>query len=329
MLPPSPRVRLSDRKLEQLANGIAQGLEAGLPTPSAVAGAATYLLGRDATAQLHVEAERGIALSASLRSLGALDPADAALLLAGETYGGIPATLRTIAARATDRRARRRRLLLAIAYPVVMLLMAAVVVPIPTIVTDGVGAYLERALPLPTLLAAIALGSVLLARAPRDAPVRRAVTDLALRFPPTRAFLEHDAVVRFASVLGACVRAGVPLRGALTLASEATGHPRWTLLGPGLAARLDKGASVAPLLAGLPGFHTSDLATLDVGERTGRLDEALAQVAEAHRVAAQRAALITVALAAGVLGVAAVGWAVYSLITSWLGILGQLDRALH
>ncbi|MBI2898297.1 MAG: type II secretion system F family protein, partial [Deltaproteobacteria bacterium] len=269
-------------KPEDLLVSLADSIGAGVPPLVFARSPALETLPADLSRRLVRGLESGQPLSSTLASLEVLPPASIAIIRAAEAHGDLPGGLRLVAERLAQGRRDSGRMLLALAYPAFLLLFAATILPLPALFKEGVGAWASASLPLvAAVLAAVVLVAILLRhRAPFAARARRS---LSLWLPLVRASARHRAFADFADVLGACLRAGVPMRAALPLAADASEHPSITGTGPALVARLDAGATLVETLRAIPRFPPGLLGQVHAAEHAGKLDEALVRVAATCR----------------------------------------------
>jgi len=296
-------------QLEPLMLQLAELLGAGFTVRHALTGPLGEGLPAPIAGRLKAGAAADLPLSEILGPLGVVDPGAIALLRAGEAHGGLPEALRQVAQRLAERRAARRQLLGGLAYPALMVFFAVAVIPVPLLFTQGLGAYLGRVAPLLLLLLAAVLAFAYAPRLPQEHPLRRTFRNLGLAIPFVRVPLYSAAVSTFADVLGTSVKAGLPIREGLALATSATPHPTFEQLGPEVVRQLDSGATLIAALAplGLPPDFATQVAT---GERAGTLDDALPRLARAYREHAQRAARRLLA------GIGALAFAIAALIAA-------------
>lgn len=314
---PEPvRVGLRPARLERLLLAFAQAIEAGFSLPALAGGPAIAGLPARLRGRLRAGVSAGEALSSLLA--GVLDPPSVALLRAAEERGGVPAALRLVAARIAERRRDRLKLLLSLAHPALIVLAAAVFLPLPLLFRGDVAGYAARALPLVGAVLAGTVG-ILLAGVvlPPGSPLDRALSRLALWFPPTRAVRLRSSLATFAGLLGEAIRSGLPVRAAAPLAASAVDHPAVVEVGRAVPARLDAGETLTGALSTLPGLSPDALALLDAGERTGRLDESLAHVARDARAKARLLALALHAALSVALGLVVAGFVAYAVVSSW------------
>ncbi|MBV9080250.1 MAG: type II secretion system F family protein, partial [Elusimicrobia bacterium] len=222
----------------------------------------------------------------------------AGLLRAGESAGALEAALAAVADHLEREVESRRRLRQALAYPALVMVLAAavcvflvlVVVPRFQTLFDEMGQHL----PLPTRVlmgaagvmntagpAGIVAGGVFLtAGRPALARLLRRARRAAETLPFLRRIAATLAAARWSSIMATLVRSGVNVPEALALSREALGsHPAANGLlslerdvagGAGLGASI-RAAEIFPPIVG---------DVIEAGERSGRLEESLARLAE-------------------------------------------------
>lgn len=329
--PPGPVApNLSPATLEAVLTGLSTMLQAGLPLTAMLPGPALGTLPPPVQRKFTEDAFAGVPLSSTLESLQLVDAAGAALLRAGEATGGVPAALLLLAERSAERRKDRNKVLLAMIYPLLMLLAAGLILPAAELWTNGVRSYLYRAAPMVGLFAGIVAVTGWLAFFP-PAPgslLRRVWSSVAGVTPLLSSIGRHRGISRFTEVLGSCVKAGLPIRGAVGLAAGASGSPALEARGPDLVAALDGGSTLAAALGGTGGFPPDALAELEIGERTGTLDQTLLRLGVRHR---QRARTLTIAaLVAATVAflILAVVLSISALIAGYRHNLEEFDRQI-
>lgn len=326
-----PPLYLPSRRIEELLLGLAQLLEAGLTLRMGLHGGAAAAAGlpAEAAARLREDTDAGLPLSEALDRLGVLDLSSVIQLLAGERTGNTPAALREVAARFAERRGDQSALLGALVKPALTLLAATIILPVPILFTQGLEAYAAKVAPG---LVALIGGAVLLLgvwpRIPVQAWPRALWLRLGLAVPGLRSTLLHEAYATFAEVLGAAVRAGLPVREALVLAAGATPHPRFQEAAGALVARLDGGATLTDAVSAVP-LPQPFLAQVSSAEVSGTLDRGLAVLARNHRDLSRRAATAATSVAAVVIGVLVMGFAALSIVQGFGGGVAAQSRAIE
>jgi len=190
----------------------------------------------------------------------------------------------------------------ALAYPCLVLLLGMgsalvllkFVIPRLLVMFEGIG---ER-LPLPTRIlcgvsdvlsaywwamllgaGAAAIGVGFAARRPG---FRLAWDGLKLRIPWVGKLVRQSAIARFARSLGTLVHADVSIVEALRATQAAAGNAVISAAIRDMATKVQAGVSLADLMKSAAVFPPMPVEMVSVGEETGRLDQMLLRVAEAH-----------------------------------------------
>ncbi len=214
-----------------------------------------------------------------------------------------------------EHRLRLRRVFLAgIAWPVTQLIAAVVVVGFLIWILGaiahnrgdapydilGLGLLGNRGLLIYVLLVAAVCGTGVAAYyglrsgAAWVGPVQQ----LVLRLPAIGSCLRTLALTRLAWTLGLSLEAGMDLRRALPLALQSTDNAYFMRHIPSVQAAVDRGEEAFVALAQTHVFPPDFLDTLQVGEESGRLEEAMLRLADQYQDRA-RAALATLTTLAG------------------------------
>jgi type II secretory pathway component PulF len=220
----------------------------------------------------------------------------------GEAGGALDDVLERLAELFEKQDEIRGEVVAALAYPVLVLLLGLAsaivlvvfVVPRLEVMFEGI----ETRLPLPTrilcglshftarfwgALAAGAVAGVFAVRTIGARPaVRRAWDGLKLRLPVIGRLARHVAMGRFARFLGVLVHADVPVVESLNVVRQATGNAVIAEAVGQMAQQVQEGSSLAALMKSAGVFPPLPIQMVAVGEETGRLDQMLMRVAEAH-----------------------------------------------
>lgn len=288
---PRPRtIHLSLAEKERLCNCAAESLEAGFSVQQFLESPALGAFRPAVREALRGGLEQEDSFAGALAAAGVVDDTAASIVKAGETQGKLPGALRALVRRFRSAREARRRALFALAYPTFLILSASVILPLPRIFTEGFGAYVSTTLPPVVAVGAVYVVALViwprLGRRPKQM-----VRSVVARVPPFAQIMHASASSSFADTLGAGVSAGLPVRLAVALACEASGHPRLAPCADRVVADLDAGQGLAEALGGPRFFTPSDLAMIGHGEQVGRLDEVLPRIAEEQR---KRARTLTI-----------------------------------
>ncbi len=206
-------------------------------------------------------------------------PPHAALVVAAEKAGAVPATLGRLRDEVDRRIAAWRALLARSAYPVLLLVLTVILVPLYLFFQGRSGTYLaiQAGVFLP-VGAGAALAYAYRGRAAR----------FARRLPLLSSALRRAALGESLSLLGLLVEAGIGVREALEIAAKAARAPE---LASGLrqAARsLDAGRNLSEALSALTDIPKLERGTIASGERAGAMDRALQAAGASLSESAQR-----------------------------------------
>jgi type II secretory pathway component PulF len=222
------------------------------------------------------------------------------LIRAGEASGKLGEVLRQ-AADLLDRDVKlRRSILSATLYPMMLatLIVGAVVVIVTFIVPQILSKLpLGTALPLPTrivqgvaglfggywwaILPAIALAILGLARAYANPPTRLWTDRRLLSAPLLGPLLRDVAVARFTRTLGTLTSAGIPILQALRITRGTLGNRAMESVIDDVCDQVAAGRTIAEPMDRSGYFPPMLVQIVNLGERSGRLDEMLTQAAAA------------------------------------------------
>ncbi|MBI5543634.1 MAG: type II secretion system F family protein [Deltaproteobacteria bacterium] len=310
---------------------LAQTLESGLTASSFVHSGGGVDLPASAAARLAADAGAGLPLSQTLEGLGIVDGPSAGLLRAKESHGGLPSGLVTIADRLADRRRARQRLLGLLLYPYGLLVAAALIVPAPRLFSCTPSAYFSAM--RPALVAILSVPALLLGVLPRIDPggrLRRGALRLGSNVPFVGSAVRNGALAAYADVLGAAIKAGLPVREALPLAAQAaSSDPAFDRAAAVTVEQLDGGATLAAALGATGAFPASFLSQVGSGEATGKLDEVLEHLRKDHEERS-RLGWLGLAIATGaVFAIGVMGLLAYEIVSGFKqaldGMKNQID----
>ncbi|MDX6766857.1 MAG: type II secretion system F family protein [Candidatus Methylacidiphilales bacterium] len=226
--------------------------------------------------------EEGRPLSAALaRTPSAMGPGGLALVEAGEASGRLGESLEILAGESARLERRLSRLATALVYPIVLLHAAAVIPALGIAYQEGplkalAGALLVLA---PFYLAAAAFYALFFWRQRPECFSSGADRILAV-LPVAGPALRRAALARWSRLLAGLMEAGVRLETALAQAATACGN---SVVSSELGRRAPlilEGRTVVEILRDARVADARDLATLQAGETSGTLTEALRQTAE-------------------------------------------------
>jgi general secretion pathway protein F len=261
---------------------------------------------------------------AALLQAGLVDDGAAALLDAGARGGFLPAALRAVADLVEEGQQRRRRLLLAVIYPVLVVCAAFVLLPLPGIVTGGIGAWARVA--LPGLFTVVGTMLVVFVVVPRLAPTtRQRLRGLWVGVPAIGGIVIDDARATALSVLARLLSAGMSPGLALPLSARASGLSDVAARGDDAVAVLSRGGTLVQALTMLDLLDDEGRALLMVNETTGTLDAGLAAHASRLQERSRRRFLVVagvIAAAVGAVVAVAVG---VQIVRGFLGYVDTID----
>lgn len=250
------------------------------------------------------DVERGRSLAEAAEGVG---PPFTELLInmlrAGESAGRLPEVM-VQAAELLDRDVKlRRSVLAATLYP--MILLGLIIIAIIVVVTFIVPQVLKNigsagrgmVLPWPTqvvqglagffagywwaVIPAVLVGVMLLRKVLADPPTRLRIDRVLLRVPVLGRLLRDVAVARFTRTLGTLTEAGVPILQALKITKGTLGNKAMELVVDEVIEEVAGGKTIADPMEASGYFPPMLVQIVNLGERSGRLDELLAQAARA------------------------------------------------
>ncbi|MFB9320358.1 type II secretion system F family protein [Cryptosporangium minutisporangium] len=257
---------------------------------------------RRAIAEVRIDVEGGVALSASLERHPRVFPMLlVAMVRAGETGGFLDAALERIAANFEKDDALRGKIKGALTYPVVVLLFAIVMIaavlifivpvfermftqlggklPLPTQIIVNVSHTLVWSAPL--TIAVLVVGVVLTRRELRRRPSLQLTFDKAkMRMPVFGGLFTKIAISRFARNLGTLLGAGVPVLQALNVVGATTGSAVVANAMTDLQNAVRDGQPMSSRLSQHAVFPRMVAQMIEVGEESGQISQMLDKVAD-------------------------------------------------
>ena len=292
-------------QLALLARQLATLVGSGLPIDESLGALAEGSEGRLKSMVLALRARvmEGATLAAALgEHPDSFPPLFRASVAAGESAGRLDRVLRALADYAEGRDALRQRILLALTYPLLLTVVALAVVGglLVYVVPQVTGVFTQhgQVLPLPTrvliggsdwalawggwVLLGLALAVVAALLALRRPALRRRWHALLLRLPLAGRLLRAAESSRFARTLALLTGSAVPLLDALAIAAQVVHNLPLREALARVAARVREGQGFARALAETRQFPPIAVRLIASGEKSGRLDEMLAEAA-AHQ----------------------------------------------
>jgi general secretion pathway protein F len=342
---------MSRAEVASFVRELATAIQAGLPLVTALRTIARQ--GRNATQQRMVnhlisEVEQGHSLADAAESWGRpFGDLLVSLIRAGETSGRLPEVLLQ-AANLLDRDvALRRAILAATLYPMILgfLIVCAIIVvtvkivpdilsqvnippdelPMPTRIVRGFAMFISGWwwVIVPAILA-IVLGA---ARAYAQPGPRLKVDRTLLGVPVLGRLLRDVAVARFTRTLGTLTNAGIPILTSLQVTKRTLNNRAMEQVVDEVCDQVASGKTIADPMERSGYFPPMLVQIVNLGERSGRLDEMLHQSADAFESRTEMSVkLLTTALppVLVVIMACAVGFIVLSILLPLL----QMQEAI-
>ncbi len=309
--------RIGTRPLAALCRRVALALEAGIDERRIWQREAERARGRMrvAVSQIQGAVERGESSGEGVGQAGAyFPPLFHQLVQLGDQTGKSPTVFRRLADHYEHRLQLRRTFLAGITWPLVQLTAAIVMVGFLIWILGVIGRNMGDApydilglglrgnrglliyVSLIAVVGGLGVAAYYLLRSGMAwvGPVQRVV----LRLPVIGSCLRTLALARLAWTLGLTLEAGMDLRRALPLALQSTHQVGFTQHIPEVAASVGRGEEAVVALARTDAFPPDFLDTVQVGEESGRLEEAMLRLADQYQERA-RDALATLTKLAG------------------------------
>lgn len=254
--------------------------------------------------RIDADVRRGRSFSQALESLdtGLFDDLYRNMVHAGESSGTLGETLERLAAFRRRQRELRQELLSILLYPAILIVLsvAAVGVLLGFVVPQFAEMFAESGQQLPLLtrivagtgrlisewwwlMAVFVLVVALLARQELRTPAGRARLDRWLvRAPVGGILLAKAQTARFARTLGTLLNNGVPLVDALSLSADTVSNRHMFGALRHASRRVREGSSLTQALSEADALPPLATKLIGVGERSGRLEIMLEQVADIY-----------------------------------------------
>jgi type II secretory pathway component PulF len=264
---------------------------------------------REAIGEVLARVRSGSSLASAIEERGIFPAYVVGAIRSAERGGRLGSALTSVAERMSETSATRRRLVTALTYPAAVL--AATFIALFLVLTqvvpqfEPVFAGEEARLPAltrfvvafsnfaseswPILLGLLVGVPILLWAFLRSAAAGRLIGSRRL---PGRELRDQYLAGQFMGVLGTLLRNGVPVLGALPLASSAIGSERWRLRLATVERRVREGESLSRALARVELVPRTAIRLMEVGERSGQLagtcEQASAVLGDAARARIER-----------------------------------------
>ncbi len=231
------------------------------------------------------------------------------MVRAGEAGGRLAEVLSRLAEHMERMRALREGVLSALLYPALLVTVALISIVLMLVFVipqfEALFADMGEALPLATrvivaagrgtaewgwlLALVLAGGGLALGRWLATPAGRRWRDGRLLALPVFGAMVQKFEITRFARSLGTLLASGVPIVGAIRIASDTLGNVRLRTALAGVTPAIRQGGRLADALAATGLFTPLALDMVRLGEETGRLDELLLELARIHDAEVQAA----------------------------------------
>ncbi|MBF0202105.1 MAG: type II secretion system F family protein [Desulfamplus sp.] len=299
-------VRIGNSEISVLTRQMATLLSAGFPLVTAVDALITQTGSGNlqrVLSKIKASIEEGNSFSQALSQYPSIfSPVYINMITAGESSGTLELVLERLADITEKQEDTRKKIQASLAYPAIMaitgagVLMFLITYIVPGIV--GIFSDMNQQLPAPTrlliamslffksfwwtfpLLVALAWLTVYLAR--RYSPGARYITDrLLLGLPKAGTLIKKSTSARFSRILGVLLSNGVPMLTALSISKNTTSN---SVIQKKIADALDiveQGGELGNALGdGGTAFAPIAIQMIQVGERSGRLEQMLEKSAD-------------------------------------------------
>ena len=296
--------KVKKKELMHFTRQLAVFVRAGIPITSALEtiGDETQdtALRRAITAMIEELRNGGTLSAASAKHPQVFPNYYVGILQSAELTGRLDETLDSLAAYLNREIETRAKVVNALSYPAVVMVMAVVTViilagyvlpkfkplftelnadlPLPTRMLLGVASLFSTYIYVPGLVITVVIGTVVWML--KSEKGRRVKDRLVLRIPVIKGIIEYAILERFCRILGAMVRAGVPLPDGMKTTTEATANTVYRERLDVARDEMMRGAGFSAPLAATELFPGAAKQMFKVGEETGTLDEQLAAASE-------------------------------------------------
>ena len=296
--------KVKKKELMHFTRQLAVFVRAGIPITSALEtiGDETQdtALRRAITAMIEELRNGGTLSAASAKHPQVFPNYYVGILQSAELTGRLDETLDSLAAYLNREIETRAKVVNALSYPAVVMVMAVVTViilagyvlpkfkplftelnadlPLPTRMLLGVASLFSTYIYVPGLVITAVIGAVVWML--KSEKGRRVKDRLVLRIPVIKGIIEYAILERFCRILGAMVRAGVPLPDGMKTTTEATANTVYRERLDVARDEMMRGAGFSAPLAATELFPGAAKQMFKVGEETGTLDEQLAAASE-------------------------------------------------
>jgi type II secretory pathway component PulF len=247
---------------------------------------------------------------------------DRTLVRAGEISGRLDTVVRRLAEARARTRVLRARFRSALLYPLFLLHAGLFPLNVPVLFTGGAGSFLSGLFfTFGPLYAAIALG----AYTHRQLRDRDRYVDVLRALPLAGPLHSGVALARAFRTAADLYEAGLPVDRAFTAAAEATGPGALGRALRAAAVSMRCGRGVHESLSDHASLPDPILASIDTGERTGRLYEVLSRAADQHESEADTALRFAAKAVPFALYLLILGFFAVKILSFWAGYYGRIS----
>ncbi|MBP7216780.1 MAG: type II secretion system F family protein [Candidatus Omnitrophica bacterium] len=296
--------RIGSREITIVSRQLASLLKAGVPILSSlkiIAEQSDSLGVRQVLNSIHDAVKEGATFSSGLSQYPKIfSPLYIAMVRTGENSGVLPEVLFRIAEYRTKQEEALSRFRMALAYPVLMALvgMGTIIFMLTYVMPRLIKIFvtLGQQLPLPTRIlikvsnglqiwwvwVVVALFMVVAYRQSRTQAARVILSNLSLRLPLLGKFMIKSELARFSSTLELLLRSGIPILKAIDVAIPVVHNE---VLKDKLKAsylELEQGGSFGKSLRHAKVFPLFMANLITVGEESGKLSDALTEIAVSY-----------------------------------------------
>jgi type II secretory pathway component PulF len=280
---------------------------------------ATKAAARKQWSQIHDQVANGMSLADAMGQWPkSFSPIYIAMVQAGETGGFLELVLGQIAEFRLRERDLKSKVQSALIYPAILMVLAVMILGFLLIyfiprfstifaefggtlppLTEGIVSTSKFAMKYwLIILTALILASLgiknLLERSEGKATFEKGI----LKFPIIGSLTARFAFVRFSSMLGTLIKAGVPLISALKVAKEAIGNTTLAITVNDAVDKVQKGMPLSHSLRNCPKLFTGPcIEMISIAEESSRLGEELSRLAEVNEKELDRSLKIAVSFA--------------------------------
>lgn len=226
------------------------------------------------------------------------DEAFVSMVKAGETSGTLSETFSYLSHKLRSEYELARNIKGAMVYPIVifiaLILMGFILIvfvlpriggvfktmdielPLPTLILLTVGTFMQKhiLIVIPGTVMVLVLAWLFV---PRD-KLKLFISGLLAQLPMTGSIIQRIDYARLTRTLGVLLKCGVPITDSISISINTLSQPKLRNLAPMLKARLLKGVELSRIFKDTKLFPSFITQMLTVGEKSGNLEEVLAEV---------------------------------------------------